>query len=301
MTQLSVRARAGAPWAALLLAWTGMVSLAEEAPPEPAPPAPGLAPGGPPEPVPGLEAPEPAAPGPFRYRVNVRPALWLPMPWWSATSFRRSPGTAEVSLEDDLKADLPFALMPIEANIRTDNKEFRVRYVWWNADGRRTFSGQFGDVTFSSESVRGVLDTDVLSGDYLQRIVDHELFELYLTAGVELLATTFEMSGASGSAKIEAAVPIFTVGLGLRFPLRDKWSLFFSNSALSYADLFGAPDTFFPVKGVYRNVDLSLRQDVNQRFNWGFGWKHYEAGPENSELKAYQKLTGPSAWLSYRF
>lgn len=245
-----------------------------------------------------LTTTEPAAPE--RYKVRVRPAFWLA---WSSSSFWKAglPGARVVSPEDDLGGRDVHVVLPLEVLARTENNEFRFRYLWWNSEASSQFTGDFGNLSFLNQEATATLGTHVIGVDFLHRVVDHINFDLYITVGGDLFITKMELSGAPGTESIEETVPILTVGLGVRFPLNIDWSVYASSSALSYSQLLGMDEAFFDVKDVYRNIEVSVIRHVSDKFSWGAGWKHYEVGFKNTTLDASHEMKGPCIWASLQF
>ena len=206
-----------------------------------------------------------------------------------------------MSLEDDFGAGRFRVAFPLEVCARARDREFRVRYLFWNESASRVFTGSFGDATFTAESVEASVDTDALGIDFLYRIVDRDAFDLFFSTGVDLFATEVALRGASGADAIRETVPILTVGLGLRVRLKDDLNLYVSNSALSYSQLLGMDEEFFGVKDIYRNLEISMQWDLYGGAAWGVAWKHYEVDFASSRLSASQGLEGVAVWYSKRF
>ena len=232
------------------------------------------------------------------YKMMVRPALWLGL---LNTSFSKAPGAARVTLEDTFDANRFQVVLPLEICARTEALEIRARYMFWNESATRVFTGDFGNATFAAEPVEAKLNTDVIGGDILYRIVDRDAFDLFFSTGVDLFSTEMSLSGASGADSIDETVPIVTVGLGLRVRIRNDVSLYVSNAALSYSQLLGMDEEFFGVKDTYRNIEVSLQWDRYDDTSWGLAWKHYEVGFSSSRLTAAQELKGVAVWYNRRF
>jgi len=234
------------------------------------------------------------------YKLMVRPAFWI---GWLDTSFKKTPGASTVSLEGTFDASKFQAVFPIEVCARTDAAEFRFRYMFWNETASRYLSGtwDFGNASFTNESVEADLNTDVLGIDMLYRILDRDSFDLFISTGADLVSTEFSLSGAGGVDSIDETLPIITVGLGLRFRLNDDLSFSLSSSALSYSQLLGLDEEFFGVNDTYRNIELSLQWDLYNDANWGVAYKQYDVGFQSARLSASQSLKGVAVWYSRRF
>jgi len=233
------------------------------------------------------------------YKLMVRPALWLGI---LNTSFSKAPGAAHVSLEDTFDASKFQAVFPIEICARTDAAEFRFRYMFWNEKATHGFTGDFGSIPAGpAVPYEAKLNTDVLGIDMLYRILDRDSFDLFISTGADLVSTEFSLSGAGGADSIDETIPIITVGLGLRFRLKEDISFSLSSSALSYSQLLGLDEEFFGVKDTYRNIELSLQWDLYNDANWGVGYKQYDVGFQSSRLSTSQSLKGVAVWYSRRF
>jgi len=243
--------------------------------------------------------PEPIGPVACKsYKLMVRPGFWL---GWLNTSFKKTPGAATVSLEDTFDASKFQVVFPIEVCARTDSSEFRFRYMFWNETSANSFGGGFGSIPLAVGSYEADLNTDILGVDMLYRILDRKSFDLFVSTGADLVSTEFSVGGAGGTDAIDETVPIITVGLGLRFRLKDNLSLSVSSSALSYSQLLGLDEEFFGVKDTYRNVELSLQWDLYNDANWGMAYKQYDVGFESARLSVSQSLKGFAVWYSRRF
>jgi hypothetical protein len=256
----------------------------------------------------GLEIPvevgEPPA-GEESYRAIFQPIFWIA---WSDHGFRKGAGGTFFDLESAFGADTVRPQLPLHFLLRTASQEIRGTFLWWRRDGVRLLSGgntiDFDGLTYSSERVSADLGVYAFGLDFLQRVAGSDLgrYEFYLTAGGDLLITDLKLSGTVlGSGQLREVVPILTVGLGLRFFIREGVSFSATSSALSYAQLLQLDNTFFDVEDTYRNIEVSFRWDRSARFSWGAGWKHYEVGFADDTLSAHHRLTGPSVWMSVRF
>ena len=65
----------------------------------------------------------------------------------------------------------------------------------------------------------------------------------------------------------------------------------------------GLEDAFFGVTGIFSNLEIAVRWEYARwpGFNLGAGWKHYEVGFENSDVKAAQRLMGITGWMRIEF
>jgi hypothetical protein len=256
----------------------------------------------------GLEGP--ADPGPGRtYSAVLRPTFWLA---WSQLEFGKAPGTTVVTLDDHTQIGNVRVLLPLELLARTENQEFRFKFMHWDREGSTEASVadpiSFGGKTFTIGDVDATLNTDVFGFDFLQRIVgsDISIFEFYLMAGTDLFSTHMELSGDTGNVAINQLVPILTVGMGLRFLIREDISFYAATSALSYSQLLAIEDAYFDVRDTFRSVDVAVRWELSPKLSWGAGWKHYAVGfthkdYPNEGVLVFEEMTGPTAWLNWRF
>jgi len=235
-----------------------------------------------------------------------RPAVWIPI---SRTVFRKGVGGTVFSLEDDkhpfLDARGIHLLFPVEAMFRSDSKEFKIRYVHWENYTTNGLSGgppllNFGGVDFSGR-VSARLQTDVLGLDFHQNLWNSPSMGLYLMAGGDLFSTNLELSGSAGSKSLREALPILTVGLGLRFKVKRTADVTMSSSALSYSQLLGMRERFFGADDVYRNAEISVEWEFRPRLHLGAGWKHYEVSFQDEAAKASQEYRGRVFWALCRF
>ncbi len=260
-----------------------------------------------PEPEVGLPLDEPVEmieAEPERHRMLLRTSLWLP---YSTSEFRYGAGATEFSLEDDFGSSQVKVLLPLEGYIRTESQEFRLRYVWWTSKGSKTLGGadtlDFGSESFTAEKVTAALATQSLGLDFVQRILESNLLDLYIAAGADILHTSLELSAASGSDTLTETIPILTVGLGLRFKIREDLSVSITNSALSYSQLLGLKEEFFGMNDVYRNFELSLLWDKAEKLDLGVSWRWYRVDVISTEdpMEANQEMNGLSCWARFKF
>ncbi len=234
----------------------------------------------------------------------LRTSFWLP---WASSKFRKGGGASEFSLEDDFGSSQIKALLPLEGYIRTESQEFRLRYVWWTSKGSQTLGAadtlDFGLVSFTAEQVTAALATQSLGLDFVQRILETNLLDLYIAAGADIFHASLELSGATGSDTLTEWIPILTVGLGVRFKIREDLSVSITNSALSYSQLLGLKEEFFGMNDVYRNFELSLLWDKAEKLDLGVSWRWYRVGVTSTldPMEVDQELNGLSCWARFKF
>lgn len=259
-------------------------------------------------PVAGLEEPpvveveeEPEQP---LFRAYVRPVTWL---GFSACQFRKDGGTpgTTFSLEETFGTGIFHFLPFVEGLIRTGEREFRIKYMWWRSSGSKTLGGNlnFGSASFlGGDNVSADLGTSIWSVAYVQPIYRNRSFEFQFNAAAEVLNTELVLSNpVRGSDRIKELIPVFTVGLEVSFRLMESWWVNFSSTALSYSQLFGLKERFFNVEDEFRNVEFGAYYRYREKLDLGFGWRYHKVAFDNQELLASQMMRGFLFWMRYLF